>query len=368
VYGGLSTFLSDAHADGRYRYRAMGADGQQVGDDAEYWQRVLGQDPMARALAAEAAIGGRHSFAEDTSFALPELLLPDLFRGDKWGQAPQRPAAVGGASATRSLTDDDILALFGIDTLRTRMEELDAKWRAEDNNRYRADETSRFLAAGGIGLGGLLPQQGAVDTAAVLESRMAGEMPTREQRYRDFYNKGQGSASQLEKIFGKPDEFQLYTSLFKGLTDAAAASFEAIVTGSEGAGAAFQKLIANSVMAIGKQAVVEALKNVALGFGELAFGHVPQATAAFTAAAKWSAVAVVAGVTASAMGAGAGGGTGAGAASPTGVRGGSGGGDRGREVVVVMTDPFAQDSPRNRQNEAVKVVRKALGGAGGKDE
>jgi hypothetical protein len=32
-----------------------------------------------------------------------------------------------------------------------------------------------------------------------------------------------------------------------------------------------------------------------------------------------------------------------------------------------MTDPFARDSARNRQNEAERIVNKALGGRGGKD-
>jgi len=174
----------------------------------------------------------------------------------------------------------------------------------------------------------------------------------------------------LEQTFGPVGEFQLYAKAFQMLTGAVSASLGAWIDGSMSAGEAFKKFIGEALKSLAQQMAIESLKEGAYALAHLALLDFGGAAAHGAAAAAFGAGAAAAAVAARAMGHGGadyGRGGGAGAAAPTrsgssyggGGIGGSTGG--GQTAIVVYGDPFAQDSPRQRQISAERMVRKALG-------
>ena len=99
-----------------------------------------------------------------------------------------------------------------------------------------------------------------------------------------------------------------------------------------------------------------------MGVASLALGPIGGVSAAahFKAAAMFEAGAIAAGVVAHELGSG--GGAGAGARPGGGVpTGGSAGGGNGSHAVIVYSDNFADDTARNRQRKAKRLVDQALG-------
>ena len=185
--------------------------------------------------------------------------------------------------------------------------------------------------------------------------------------------------SLLQQTFGSIDEMSLYRQeleLTLGVVDAfgqaVGSSYEAIVTGQGSVSAAFKKMFADQLLALGKSSVVEAIKETALGFGALASYQYPAATLHFKSAALHGAVAVAAGVGAAALGAGGGGGNAA-AASPAAStpgrdqRTGFGGGNGTNSVLIVYADPFADQDQRQRALTAEKTWRRVQGSTGSQD-
>jgi len=105
-------------------------------------------------------------------------------------------------------------------------------------------------------------------------------------------------------------------SVFQALESAFASSVSAWLDGSKSMGEAALSMVQDVARALTTEAIVQGLKQTALGIGALAMGS-PTAAGHFAAAAKWAAVGVAAGVVGAASGAfgGAGGGGGAPAAA-----------------------------------------------------
>jgi hypothetical protein len=165
---------------------------------------------------------------------------------------------------------------------------------------------------------------------------------------------------------------------FNAFGNAASASYEAIVTGQGSASAAFKKVMADGLLAMGKSSVIEALRETALGFGSLALGPLGGVSAGmhFKAAGLHAAVAAAAGLAANSLGTSAQAAAAAnkpaasdsastGEHSVSGGGSGSGGGKEGRPIVFVVGENFSQMSLRQRALEAERTVRKALGSDGG---
>ena len=192
--------------------------------------------------------------------------------------------------------------------------------------------------------------------------------------------------SVLTSLFGEHSEvdiwiesFQRLGSVFAGFGEAVGASYEAIVTGQGSASAAFKKVLADSLMATGKQSAVKAIQELALAAGAAAYGNLPSAGLHLKSAGLHTAVAVAAGAAANALGTSAqvaasdkaaadkakedekakkeaekrGGSSGGGGS-------GSGGSDKSRPVVVVLGSSFDETTPRQRARVAQQALDKAI--------
>jgi hypothetical protein len=170
----------------------------------------------------------------------------------------------------------------------------------------------------------------------------------------------------LESSFGTLEEFNGYKMAFDTLSGAVASSLSAWVDGSMSAGEAFKKFVGESVKAIGIQMAMEALKHGAYAIGSLAFGDVRGAATHGKAALMHGAGAAIALGAARALG-------GSGASAPSagaspGAPQTNGGAfsapQQGFSPTIVYGDSYADDSPRNRQRKAKKIVKQALGSNG----
>ncbi len=84
-------------------------------------------------------------------------------------------------------------------------------------------------------------------------------------------------------------------------TDAFAAASIAALDSGKSFGDAMREMLRSVLLMLAKQSIVEGIKNLALGFSNLAMYNYPGAVSAFTAAALWGVVGVAAGVGASAI-------------------------------------------------------------------
>jgi hypothetical protein len=208
------------------------------------------------------------------------------------------------------------------------------------------------------------------------------EQATAQSRYDEFTASGRGEDSFLSKTFGPLEQFDQYRAAFEGFSNAMGGTFEAIITGSEPAGKAFKRLIADSLMGIGKQSSVEALKETAYAVGNFAMGNVAGGTMHLKSAALHAGVAIAAGYAAQSIGTSAQVSAADKAAEEkakedekakkdAGKKKGSsegGAGEKGRDMIIVYSDPWAQMTGSERGRNAKQLVQKALGGPGGSDE
>jgi hypothetical protein len=200
-------------------------------------------------------------------------------------------------------------------------------------------------------------------------------------RYEKFQDKRQQGL--LEGALGPIEQFDAYAQAaghlgdaFSAFGDAVGASYEAIVTGQGSVSAAFKKMFADGLLAMGKSSAVEALRETALGFGSLALGPLGGVSASmhFKAAAMHGGVALAAGLAARAMSGGDSG--------PRDHRGGDAGGrgesgsvstDRGRDqrgdaasrdrssrpIVMILGSQFDELTPRQRRQKADEAWERA---------
>lgn len=213
--------------------------------------------------------------------------------------------------------------------------------------------------------------QMAMDATAQRLAAQVGEESTRASRY--AASATDRNDSLLKKTFGPVGEFDLYKKGFEGLTSAVGSMYDAIVSGSEPAGKAFEKMIAQSVEAVGKQMAIEAIKEAAYALGNLAMYNYDGAAKHGAAAAEFAIGAVAAGAAASALGYGSsssgassGGGGYAGGGAGGSVGGSSSPSNQTAPVIVVMNDPQA-GSLRQRQAYAQQMITTALGIPGVRD-
>lgn len=205
-----------------------------------------------------------------------------------------------------------------------------------------------------------------------IEMIQAGQMKDVLQYAQEFLNQKHDNV--FEKIFGKVDEINVYRDAFSSLKDGIVSGYEAMVKGNESFGAAFQKSVAQALLAEGSKMQILALENAAWALADLAVGNFAGAAHHGAAAAGFEAGAIAAGFAANALGVGGGGGSssgksggasaGGGSSSSSGSSGGSSGG-RGGGPIIVYGDSFADDSPRMRQLKAKKLIDLALGSSAG---
>lgn len=183
--------------------------------------------------------------------------------------------------------------------------------------------------------------------------------------YEQFNNKRSQSA--IRSIIGDPEELNLYASGFTMLKDASVAAFQAIMTGSESAGAAMKKVLASQLMQLASSMFGKAIYYAAEAVGYTVMGSWGQAGKAAQAAAMYATGAVALGGIAGKLGggasAGAGGATAGGSAGPRTLSAAIPSGqvaNNGRAVTVVVGDDFADDSPRKRQQKAERMVNLGL--------
>jgi hypothetical protein len=178
----------------------------------------------------------------------------------------------------------------------------------------------------------------------------------------------------LEQRFGKLEEWDAYKTAFDTLTGAVTTGLDAWIEGSASAGDAVRAFIGDAVKGIAIQMTVEALKHGAMAIGSLAMYDYAGAATHGKAAAAFGAGAAVAiglarGLNAGYGGGGApavGGGGGSGYTGPNTASGSAGSGERGRDVIVVYGDDFAEDNPHERQLKARRIVHSVTGNSLGR--
>jgi len=126
-------------------------------------------------------------------------------------------------------------------------------------------------------------------------------------------------------------------TVFQALESAFSSSVNAWLDGSMSMGEAALEMVKNVAKSLASEAIVQGLKQTALGLSALAVGS-PTAVGHFAAAGKWAAVGVAAGVVGAASGAfgGGGGGGGAGPAAATGGPALTAGANTGAGTTVVI--------------------------------
>lgn len=249
---------------------------------------------------------------------------------------------------------------------------------------YEIEKAARAAAAakagvpqGGIPAGGLPggDQGGGTNARDEANADAAMARRRRERAAEIDENKTQEDLDKLTAAFGASSPFMkvdLITQGFDALTTSAGAAFDALISGSESAGAAFAKALGGMLRADAVQAGIQALKEGAWALGSLAFGDAKGAALHAASAAQWAVTAAAAGAGAALLGAGGGGASaGAGGSGAASAGGGSAGGYYGsgaggdpngnRERIVVVGDSNGSSSPRF---EAAKARRyAALGGS-----
>lgn len=173
----------------------------------------------------------------------------------------------------------------------------------------------------------LLAQTDARLTQARAEGRDVGEINTLLQERLGLLRSLSGATQELTAI---QREQSAATTEFKdqmvnalsGVADGFAGAAVAALDGEKSFGDAMAGMLREQAKSLAKQAILETLKNTALGFYNLGIGNVPGAVSNFKAAGLWAAVGLAAGVTVAATaspGAGASGGAAQGATRSAGV-------------------------------------------------
>jgi hypothetical protein len=172
--------------------------------------------------------------------------------------------------------------------------------------------------------------------------------------------------SLLEKTFGPIQEFDAYRTAFDTLQGATQSAFAAWIDGSAGAGKAFKQFMGESLKGTATFLLGESIK-----FGLMALASAipgpffnPASAAAYGAtAAKYAAGAALVGVLAKGLGGGSPGSGGSGSSAPGGgvpsYTGGGGQGGGSNNQVVVIGQDYSNDSARERQLKAARVLELA---------
>lgn len=278
--------------------------------------------------------------------------LADWMRGS--GKASKGAGGKGGAiriPITFTTIDDVELDVLGA---RAASEDMAAR-EAEKAAALRA----RFGRASSLDVEGFQPSgfnapelQTAIDAAGELQ-RIAAESY-------------QSTDSVLRRMFGDPQEIELYAAGLKTLQDAGGAAFSAFITGSGSAGEAFKEMVAQNMIALSSEMFGRSIYELAMAAGSLAMYDFKGAAAHTKAAGLYAGGAVIVGGIARVFGSAGGGGSGGGAASGAALPSTTSSAinkapeaGAGRSVTVVVGDDFADDSPRKRQQRAQRMV--ALG-------
>jgi hypothetical protein len=95
---------------------------------------------------------------------------------------------------------------------------------------------------------------------------------------------------------------EITTNAFTNFADASGSALLAVIEGQKDFGTAMKEMLRSVLETLAKQALVESLKNIALGIGNLAIQNYPGAGLNFAAAAAWGAVGIAAGLGARALG------------------------------------------------------------------
>lgn len=167
----------------------------------------------------------------------------------------------------------------------------------------------------------------------------------------------QQKESFLERTFGKLEEFDAYAAGFATLKGAVTDGFAAWISGSESLGTAIKKSIASSLAAYAVEMSGRALVAGAHALFNLATGDIAGATAMGLSAAKYTAAAAALGILAKGLGS-TGGATSA-AASAAGVGGRPSGERVAQSGIVIVGDPLADDSQRERARRVRRAMRSA---------
>lgn len=236
-----------------------------------------------------------------------------------------------------------------------------ARWRAEFLESQRAMQGSNFndtryggtTSDGSVGLG---ISTGMLDSNAQISKAFA------DQRNKPTFTADNDELTKWrENMAIQQEALDSLSASFDAFGEAVGAAYEAIVTGSGSVGQAFQKMLADGMLALGKSSALEAIRELALGFGSLAFGPLGGASASmhFKSAALHGAVAVGAGLAAAGLGAGTPGATSATAPSAAPASGGaSGGSGKGSSTYnVYLGDPLGEDSYLYRRQRAERAAR-----------
>jgi hypothetical protein len=247
------------------------------------------------------------------------------------------------------------------------------------DERGRAEAAAQRLAPGA--LGGGVPRAGANEEAyfgsgpnATFEHKQLFAIEQFESMLdavasaRDKFLSEQ-QMSVFESVFGKPETIDdmlgsqaMLARGFETLTSAVGNAYDAWVSGSMSAAAAFKASIGEALRATGKEMAIEALKATAWGFVYLARKDPSSAALSFKSAAIFGAAAVAAGGAAKAIGSGgapSGGGSSGGGLAPS-LRSGVGGGeDRQETINVYLGDTLAEDNPRRRRNDIARAIHGA---------
>jgi len=229
------------------------------------------------------------------------------------------------------------------------------------------EDTGRFYDDSPTAIGGGFTSSLAGTDWARAASE-AGDLTTTREGYAKFNSRN--ATSKLEQMFGPIEDFNIYKEAFGMLSGAVTTALDAWITGSESAGKAVKRFIAEVLRAEASKMAVLALENGAQAAYHAALYDYPGAAKFTASAALFTAGAAAAAGAARALGGGGGGGAppagGAGAAPATPASAGSGGDGVQRPVVIVYGDAFAQQTDRQRAIEARRLVSAGMAQAQGR--
>jgi hypothetical protein len=165
---------------------------------------------------------------------------------------------------------------------------------------------------------------------------------------------GAARQSRLEEMFGPVSDFDAYAKGFQLLETAVGSAFDAWMTGAKGLGAAMKEAVAGFAKSLAMEALMQTLRHGAYALGSLAFGDVRGAAAHGISAAKWGAVAVVAGGAAKMLGGGVSSGAGASGGGYRALPGGSGA--SGTRTTNIVFGGGYDDSPRQQRHRVSRAL------------
>lgn len=148
----------------------------------------------------------------------------------------------------------------------------------------------------------LLAQTDARLQQAQAEGRDQGEINTLMQERLGLLRSLSGATQELTAIQREQNAATIafkdsMVSALSGVADGFGAAAVAALDGEKSFGDAMAGMLREQAKALAKQAIIETLKNTALGFYNLGIGNVPGALSNFKAAGLWAAVGLAAGVT-----------------------------------------------------------------------